>query len=48
MMKRRRLWKHCAGAIVNLKSRIASGQYRVCSGEHRFSAYETITKIKMY
>lgn len=38
----------CAGAIVNLKSRIASGQYRVCSGEHRFSAYETITKIKMY
>lgn len=38
----------CAGAIVALKSVDASGTYRVCSGEHRFSAYEAITKFKMY
>lgn len=38
----------CAGAIVKLKSKIASGTYRVCSGEHRFSIDEAITKAKMY
>ena len=38
----------CAGAIVNLKSKIASGQYRVCGGRHTFSTFEAKTKIKMY
>lgn len=38
----------CAGAIVNLKSKDASGKFRVCSGRHSFSAFETVTKIKMY
>lgn len=38
----------CAGAIVNLKSKIGSGKYRVCSGQHSFSPDEAITKIKMY
>ena len=38
----------CAGAIVNLKSRMVSGKYRVCSGRHRFSAGETTTEVKMY
>lgn len=38
----------CAGAIVKLKSKRASGTYRVCSGEHRFSIYEAITTVKMY
>lgn len=38
----------CAGAIVALKSKIASGTYRVCSGEHRFSPDEATTRIKMY
>ena len=38
----------CAGAIVALKSVDATGTYRVCKGEHRFSAYEAITKFKMY
>lgn len=38
----------CAGAIVNLKSKVGSGTYRVCSGEHRFSADEAITIAKMY
>ena len=37
-----------AGAIVNLKSLDANGQFRVCSGEHRFSPDECITKAKMY
>lgn len=36
------------GAIVELDSKIANGTYRVCSGEHRFSPDEAITKIKMY
>lgn len=38
----------CAGAIVSLKSEEANGTFRVCSGEHRFSLYESVTKIKMY
>lgn len=38
----------CAGAIVNMKSRVSTGQYRVCSGRHSFSPDEAITKIKMY
>ena len=38
----------CAGAIVALKSKAASGTYRVCSGEHRFSPNEATTRIKMY
>ena len=38
----------CAGAIVNLKSRMATGQYRVCSGTHRFSEAEATTEVKMY
>lgn len=38
----------CAAAIVNLKSKAASGEYRVCSGEHRFSPDEAITTLKMY
>ena len=38
----------CAGAIVDLKSKFASGKYRVCSGEHRFSPNEATTSIKMY
>lgn len=38
----------CAGAIVTLKSKDAKGEYRVCSGEHRFSPNEATTKIKMY
>ena len=37
-----------AGAIVKLTSKHASGTYRVCSGEHRFSIYEAITTAKMY
>lgn len=36
------------GAIIELDSKVASGTYRVCSGEHRFSPDEAITKIKMY
>lgn len=38
----------CAGAIVQLSSKIATGQYRVCSGTHRFSPDEAVTEIKMY
>lgn len=38
----------CAGAIVNLTSKVGKGKYRVCSGEHRFSPDEAITRIKMY
>lgn len=38
----------CAGAIVTLKSKTASGTYRVCSGVHRFSQHEAVTEIKMY
>lgn len=38
----------CAAAIVNLKSRVATGEYRVCSGEHRFSPDEAVTTLKMY
>lgn len=38
----------CAGAIVALKSKMASGTYRVCSGEHRFSPNEATTRIKMF
>lgn len=37
-----------AGAVVNLKSKVANGKYRVCSGEHRFSPGEAVTEIKMY
>ena len=38
----------CAGAIVTLNSKVSTGKYRVCSGEHRFSDAEAITRIKMY
>ena len=38
----------CAGAIVNLESKVGKGQYRVCSGKHYFSADEAVTQIKMY
>lgn len=38
----------CAGAIVALKSSGANGTYRVCSGEHRFSMDEAVTRVKMY
>lgn len=37
-----------AGAIVKLNAKDAKGTYRVCSGEHRFSTFEAVTKIKMY
>ena len=37
-----------AGSIVNLKSLYANGEFRVCSGEHRFSPDECITNAKMY
>lgn len=37
-----------AGAIVNLKSLDVNGEFRVCSGEHRFNKSESITRIKMY
>jgi hypothetical protein len=37
-----------AGAIIKLTSKTASGTYRVCSGEHRFSPDEAVTVIKMY
>ena len=37
-----------AGVIVNLESRDASGSFRVCSGEHRFSIFEAVTTAKMY
>ena len=38
----------CAGAIVELKSKIANGTYRVCSGEHHFSEMEAKTIVDMY
>lgn len=34
-------------AIIQLKSRLASGTYRVRSGEHRFNESEAITTIKV-
>ncbi len=37
-----------AGAIIDLKSIVTNGRYRVCSGEHRFNLSESITKVKMY
>lgn len=37
-----------AGAIVNLKSKVANGTYRVCGGMHEFSVGEATTTIKMY
>lgn len=37
-----------AGAIVTLKSKVANGKFRVCSGEHRFSSLEATTRAKMY
>lgn len=36
------------GAIVRLNSKNVFGDFRVCSGEHRFSEFEAITKIKVY
>lgn len=38
----------CPGAIVDLKSKVASGTYRICSGTHRFSESEATTEVKMY
>lgn len=37
-----------AGGIVALKSQEANGEYRICSGQHRFSRDESISEIKMY
>ena len=37
-----------AGAKINLKSKMTSGTYRVCSGEHRFNPDEAVTKVRMY
>lgn len=37
-----------AGAIVKLTSKNATGTFRVCSGEHRFSPDEAVTVAKMY
>lgn len=37
-----------AGSIINLQSLDASGEFRACSGEHRFSPDEAITRVKMY
>ena len=34
-------------AIISLKSRTATGTYRVRSGEHRFNASEAVTEIKV-
>lgn len=44
------LFQHrfAAGGIVKLKSIDANGTYRICSGEHRFSPDECISKIKVY
>lgn len=36
-----------AGAVCNLKSLVASGQYRVRSGTHTFNIDECITKVKL-
>lgn len=38
----------CAGAIINLNSKVANGTYRVCSGSHSFASWEAVTKIKVY
>lgn len=35
-------------AIINLSSKIAKGQFRVCSGTHSFSPDECITQIKVF
>ena len=40
--------RFAAGGIVNLKSREVSGEYRICSGEHRFNPDECTSHIKMY
>lgn len=40
--------RFAAGGIVNLKSVDASGTFRICEGEHRFSPDECVSKIKMY
>lgn len=40
--------RYAAGGIVKLKSLDANGEYRICSGEHRFNPDECISKIKMY
>ena len=37
-----------AGAIVTLKSMDTTGEFRACSGEHRFNPEECITKVKVY
>lgn len=37
-----------AGSKITLKSKVASGTFRVCSGEHRFSPDEAVTKVRMY
>lgn len=36
-----------AGAIVNLKSLVANGQYRIQSGQHTFSVDEAVSKVKL-
>lgn len=36
-----------AGAICNLKSLVANGQYRVKSGSHTFNIDECVTKVKL-
>ena len=44
------LFQHrfAAGGKVKLTSLEASGEYRICSGEHRFNPDECISKIKIY
>lgn len=40
--------RFAAGGKVKLKSLEANGTYRICSGEHRFSPDECISRVKMY
>lgn len=37
-----------AGSKVSLKSVFANGEYRICSGEHRFNIDEAVSKVKMF
>lgn len=37
-----------AGGRITLKSLVANGEYRICSGEHTFNIDEAVSKIKVY
>ena len=39
--------RFAAGAIVDLKSQYANGQYRIQSGQHTFSISEAVSKVKL-